>query len=1107
MPQRLICPTTMSYNKVNLQPTFKPIDNLFLDRLRHFIDSGGRYSSINLPKFYDYARVDSESDYIDLKVWRVPDDKDGKTARPLFRDIDFDSINWDDAHKGNSYGPSWKTFWFKIEWIIPKDWLLKNTDIYFDFNCDCEGFIYTCKGVPLQAFSGSERTIFNLTEDMKVEGKQRFYLEIACNGMFGNGDDGVPDENRYFRLSTCDLVLPDVNARKLRLDYWEITDLAREADHGATKFQAALVATKIMETFDEKDRSSILKCRKLAQTILGPDVDSDDVYHHNPLDKIDVYGVGNCHIDTAWLWPFAETRRKIVRSWTTQLKLAEEYPEYIFVASQMQQFKWLKQDHPDVLKRIKEKFTINQFLPIGGSWVEHDTNMPGGESLIRQFLLGQKWLIDEFGAAATIFWLPDTFGYSSQIPQVCQICGIDKFLTQKLSWNNINSFPLSTFNWKALDGSQVLVHMPPDNTYTAEANFGDVIRSLTQHKNLRDVPTGLLLFGHGDGGGGPKEEMLEKLRRCRGIANTTGAIPSVHLGKTVEDFYQEVLERSDYGRTLPTWTGEIYLEFHRGTYTTHADLKKRMRLSEIMIHDLELLATFLSVTTNYVYPNKEIHDLWEDIALCQFHDVLPGTCIGMVYYEEVYPMLSKVIKTLDELIKDALKHLDREGAAEIAAVNTLPWDRMELIEMSQSAVAALDIGSTVAKVTEGEAVKFGFCTKTNRVVHKEEIQYPASIQEDDGVYLLRNGLLEARITKNGVLKSLYDIKNDREVIESTKTAQSSGFGNQFVIFDDEPLSFPAWDTEIYNLNKVRFLSDGEVVAVMSNALESKLVVRHTISEQSSIETTISLKGVTRGSEEESYLRFACNVKWHEFYKFLKVQFPVTVCTPQFALYETQFGVTQRPTHWNTTWDIAKFEVCHHKFMDLSEHNYGVSILNNSKYGAAVHGNLMRLSLLRAPKAPDDKADMGNHHFEYALYPHRGPLNANVVRLAHNFNYKLLPHLGSSKAIKSLLETVTLSGDSSLVLSNIKRAEHDADINVYANIESNGARSKSIVVRVFESLGGASRGKLHFHGIKVAQVLKTNALEEGGQEVELVDGAVSIYLRSFEISTYKVVLSC
>ena len=730
-----------------------------------------------------------------------------------------------------------------------------------------------------------------------------------------------------------------------------------------------------------------------------------------------------------------------------------------------------------------------------------------GESLIRQFLLGQKWLIDEFGAAATIFWLPDTFGYSSQIPQVCQICGIDKFLTQKLSWNNINSFPLSTFNWKALDGSQVLVHMPPDNTYTAEANFGDVIRSLTQHKNLRDVPTGLLLFGHGDGGGGPKEEMLEKLRRCRGIANTTGAIPSVHLGKTVEDFYQEVLERSDYGRTLPTWTGEIYLEFHRGTYTTHADLKKRMRLSEIMIHDLELLATFLSVTTNYVYPNKEIHDLWEDIALCQFHDVLPGTCIGMVYYEEVYPMLSKVIKTLDELIKDALKHLDREGAAEIAAVNTLPWDRMELIEMSQSAVAALDIGSTVAKVTEGEAVKFGFCTKTNRVVHKEEIQYPASIQEDDGVYLLRNGLLEARITKNGVLKSLYDIKNDREVIESTKTAQSSGFGNQFVIFDDEPLSFPAWDTEIYNLNKVRFLSDGEVVAVMSNALESKLVVRHTISEQSSIETTISLKGVTRGSEEESYLRFACNVKWHEFYKFLKVQFPVTVCTPQFALYETQFGVTQRPTHWNTTWDIAKFEVCHHKFMDLSEHNYGVSILNNSKYGAAVHGNLMRLSLLRAPKAPDDKADMGNHHFEYALYPHRGPLNANVVRLAHNFNYKLLPHLGSSKAIKSLLETVTLSGDSSLVLSNIKRAEHDADINVYANIESNGARSKSIVVRVFESLGGASRGKLHFHGIKVAQVLKTNALEEGGQQVELVDGAVSIYLRSFEISTYKVVLSC
>lgn len=1099
----------MSYSQYNLQPAFKPIDNLFLDRLRQFIDAGGSYRSMNLPKFYDHDRVDSETDYFDLKVWRVPDDKNGKTDRPLFKDIPFDKLEWSDAHKGDLFGPSWKSFWFKIDWEIPKHWLDKKSEIHFEFNCDCEGLIYTKNGVPLQAFSGGERPIFILTEDLKVPGKQHFYLEIACNGMFGNGDGGAPDENRYFRLDRCELVLPDMNARRLFWDYWQLTDLAREGEHGSAKFQAALVATKIMETFDPSDRSSILKCRKLAQKILGPDVDSDDVYHRNPLNKVDVYGIGNCHIDTAWLWPFAETRRKIVRSWTTQLKLADQYPEYIFVASQMQQFKWLKQDHPDVLKKIKEKFATNQFLPIGGSWVENDTNMPGGESLIRQFLLGQKWLVDEFGAPAKVFWLPDTFGYSSQIPQICRISGIENFLTQKLSWNNINSFPLSTFNWKALDGSQVLVHMPPANTYTADANFGDVMRSLNQHKNLRDVPTGLLLFGHGDGGGGPKEEMLEKLRRCRGIANTSAAMPSVHLGKTVEDFYQEVLEKSEYGKTLPVWTGEIYLEFHRGTYTTQAKVKKWMRLSEIKIHDLELIATYLSITSDYKYPSQEIHDIWEDIALCQFHDVLPGSCIGMVYYEEVYPMLQKVIESLDSLTKEALNHLHKnEKRSEIIAVNTMPWHRMEIIEMPKSEVSGLDLDSGVASVVENDSRKFGFCTKANRVVLEREILYPASIRkvENENVYLLSNNLLVAKISENGVLKSLYDVMNDREIIDSTETKQSSGFGNQFAIFDDEPLNFPAWDTEIYNLNKVKFLENGEVVSVVSNALESKLVVKITISESLSIETTISLKGATStDTDVETYLKFSCDVKWHEFYQFLKVQFPVTIYTAQYALYETQFGVTQRPTHWNTTWDIAKFEVCHHKFMDLSEPNYGVSVLNSSKYGASIHGNLMRLSLLRSAKAPDNKADMGDHHFEYALYPHRGPLNAKVSRAAHNFNYKLLPQVGSAKAVKSLLDFVTISGEESLILSNIKRGEHDADVNVYDNISSESTRKRSIIVRVYESLGGSSCGKLHFNGLKVESVFKTDAMEENGKNLKLENNSVPIKLRGFEIATYKVVV--
>lgn len=1098
----------MGYDRYNHQPTLKPIDLIYENRLRQFIDQGGQYPQLNLPKFYDHERVDSNSDAISLKVWRTPGDSGpGNTERPLFRDIDWKKVEWEDAKKGDSFGPSWRTFWFKIEWEIPDHWL-RNKDVEeIDFHWDCgnEGLIYDSHGTPLQAFTGGDRTLYKLPKTYKKSGKQLFYLEIACNGMFGTGDQGHPDPNKYYTLSHCDLVWPDLNARKLYWDFWILSDAARELPGGRDKYQAAQIANNIMDAFDPEDRSSVLKCRELAEEFLGSDVDSHAVFKKNPLKKTDVFGVGNCHIDTAWLWPFAETRRKIVRSWTTQLKIADDYPEYVFVASQMQQFKWLKQDHPEILDKIKKKFAKKQFLPIGGSWVENDTNLPSGESLIRQFLLGQRAMLEEFGQKSEVFWLPDTFGYSSQIPQICQVVGIEKFLTQKLSWNNINQFPLSTFNWKAIDGSQVLVHMPPANTYTAAAHFGDVVRSQTQHHNLRDVPTGLLLYGYGDGGGGPTEEMLEKLRRCRGISNTTAAIPSVQVGNTVDDFYADVLEKSDEGRNLPTWSGELYLEFHRGTYTTQADIKKWIRQSEIKLHDLEYLASYLSVTTkDYKYPQKEIQEIWEDVALCQFHDVIPGSCIGMVYYEEVKPMLKKLLKQLDKLIKDALKHAGHEDSEKVVAINTLPWHRIELIEVPNEDISSLAVD--VVSCKSGSSTVLGLNTVDNSFIRESDLKYPASINKVKDHFVLSNGLLEAKITPNGTIFSLKDLVTGRQSIDTAKTKASSGFGNQLVLFDDEPLSFPAWDTEVYSLNKFKYLENGEVVSSSSHPLESKLVIKHKISSKSYIETTISLVGITNNENisQNNYLRFTSHVEWHETYKFLKVQFPTTLQTAQYALYETQFGVTQRATHYNTSWDTAKFEVCHHKFMDLSEHNYGVSIFNDSKYGAAIHGNLMRLSLLRSAKAPDDKADMGSHDFSYAVYPHKGGLGPDIVRLAQNFNYKLLYTHGDPEEVELITKAISLSGDSSLVLSNVKRSEDDEDISTAQNIEKQNKGQQSIVVRVYESLGGSSSGKLEF-GLSVDKVYKANALEEIEHELELQDNSVNISLRGFEIATYKVVL--
>lgn len=1073
------------YDSFRRQPTFKPIDNLYQDRLRQFTDNGGQFHTMNLTKFYVHKAHDVDS----IKFWGVEDIWD----RPLFKDIDFDHLDWSTAHIGQSFGPSWKTFWFKLTWQLPLDWHMDdaNHPLELEWDSSSEALVYSCKGVPLQAFTGGERTIYKLPlEYYTTEKLFTLYMEMACNGMFGNGSGEHPDPNRWFRLNTCRIRQPNLNAFQLFWDFWILGDSSREfPGFSWQKYKANELCNRIMDTYDPNDVSSIDACRKLAQEMLGPDVDLPTVFNKGNIDpkNVVVHGVGNCHIDTAWLWPFAETKRKIVRSWTTQIKLTEEYPEYVFVASQMQQFKWLKIYHPEIFDKVKQKFTTNQFIPIGGSWVEHDTNMPNGESLIRQFVFGQRFLNDNFGFKSDVFWLPDTFGYSSQIPQVCQECGLTKFLTQKLSWNNINLFPLTTFNWVGIDGSQVLVHMPPANTYTASAHWGDVWRTATQNKNMRDSGHGLLLFGHGDGGGGPTGEMIEKIRRCRGLANTVGMMPPAQLGTTVEEFYDLILKSTDQGRTLPSWLGEIYLEFHRGTYTTQAKVKKFMRTGEIKLHDLEYLATIAHVTRpEFKYPHAEISSLWEDLLLCQFHDVLPGSCIGMVYYHEVHPLIDKFFSKVDKLTNDVLSYFGNKDKT-TNFINTLPWDRQEIIDHPDFGVPRL--------------VQFSANSSEVSIVNASLLKYPARLITSGGAtdtetaaYVLTNDLLKVEINSNGLIQSIWDFRNGgREVLDSTKTSNSNGFGNQFLLFEDRPNTYPAWDTELYNVNTFKFLENGEVDILSVDPLLASIKVINKLDTNSHIETIISLNGTL--DETQLCLHFKCKViNWNKTYEFLKVQFPTTIFTASEAKYETQFGITKRPTHYNTNWDIAKFEVCHHKFMDLSDYKYGVSILNNCKYGASIHGNLMRLSLLRSPKVPDDKADMGDHEFEYCLYPHLDDLGIDTVRKAWEFNYKVL----QSEIPVSIPTLVYSKGDANIVLSHLKLPEAKS-------------KSKVIIIRLYESLGGSGSKATIVVNDKypISQVHKLNALEDVVKHEVAHDkskNTFDIELRGFEIATYKVVFS-
>ena len=577
-------------------------------------------------KLYE-GRASGEK-WVKLEVYSPPN-----LSRPTFKEAT--SQEFRKTSVGASFGPSWSTHWFRIRIKIPDDLRTKH-HLEFHWDTNSEGMIWTKDGNVVHGLTGGgDRTEWILPEEFRDGKEHLFYIEMACNGMFGNaiGDTiQPPPPDRTYQLWKADIVAVNLNARALDIDFWEIGDAAREFPGDSWERHKALeICNSIMDTFIEGDGSheAIRKCREIAREYIG-NVDSHLVYESGKPELITA--VGHCHIDTCWLWPWAETKRKVARSWSNQCDLMDRYPELRFCCSQAQQYKWLQMYYPSVFDRVKEKVKKGTFHPIGGSWVEHDTNMPSGESLTRQFVYGQRFFESHFGQRCTTFWLPDTFGYSAQLPQLCRLAGMSRFFTQKLSWNNVNNFPHTTFNWVSLDGSQVICHMAPSETYTAEAHFGDVKRSVTQHKSLDQDATSLLVFGKGDGGGGPTWSHIEKLRRLRGMADTTGLLPRVKMGDSVDDFFSRLEKKSENGTEFVTWYGELYFEFHRGTYTTQANNKRNNRKSEFMLRDLEYLATLASIhKPSYKYPKKQIDFMWEGVLLCQFHDCLPGSSIEMCY--------------------------------------------------------------------------------------------------------------------------------------------------------------------------------------------------------------------------------------------------------------------------------------------------------------------------------------------------------------------------------------------------------------------------------------------------------------------------------------------
>ena len=948
------------------------------------------------------------------------------------------------AKVGEYFGPAWSTHWFKLGYSIPKDW--RGKEVLLHFHSSSEGCVWR-DGVPIQGLTSYNwgvqeiRSHFTLTPKARGGESETLYVEAAVNGLFGASDGGgnsKPDPEMG-HLQQAQLVTRDRAVWDLLWDFTIIRETAeRLPADDIFQGPAMTLANDIVNAVDLADPSTFAAGRALARKFFA--IRNGERNHH-------ISAIGHAHIDTAWLWPLAETRRKCYRTFSTAVRLMDEYPEYKFACSQAQQLEWMKEQQPALYRKIKAKAASGQFVPAGGTWIEPDCNIPSGESLARQFLFGQRFFRKEFGRYCEEFWNPDVFGYSGALPQIIRGAGIRYFLTQKLSWNQFNPPTSSTFLWEGIDGSRVLTHFPPTDTYNGIATVEEIRKHVTNFKDKERANESYMLFGFGDGGGGPTEEMLERLRRLKNVPG----LPDVAIRKPSEFF-----RRCDEDLKDPlVWSGELYFELHRGTYTTQAANKRDNRRSEELLHEIEFLAA-IGKQRGKRYPQAEINRLWKLVLLNQFHDIIPGSSINEVYVDSA-KQYGDIMGTGAKLRDEASRWLPASGSGKnLLAVNALSWPRREVVAKPGGRGFAF-----------AEAPAYGYAVQAPAT----KTSAPVAVAQTASGFTLENGLVRVKLDAQGRVTSFIDKRNGRETIEA------GAKGNQYVLFEDKPLFWDAWDVDVFHLEKRQNVAEAtEAKITVENPLRSTVEVKLTITGQASLVQRISL------SAESPRLDFDCTADWQEKDKFLKVEFPLALRS-DYATFEIQFGHVRRPTHFNTTWDVARFEVSAHRWADLSEPGYGVALLNDSKYGYACHGNLLRLSLLRAPKAPDAKADMGEHHFRYALYPHAGgPQLGGVVAEAAAFNQPLRV-AATNAAPKS--EGFFAVDNPAVVLDTVKKAE-DSD---------------ALIVRLYESHGGHQTATLKT-SLPFRKAIKVNLLEDGNEPVRVGRGGIKLDLRPFEVVTLK-----
>ncbi|MCC3373990.1 alpha-mannosidase [Cohnella sp. REN36] len=956
---------------------------------------------------------------------------------------------------GDRWGELWDCAWFRFRGRVPAQAAGAKVVLLIDVNG--EVCLVDEAGTPAQGLTNINSE-FDYT--LGLPGKR--VVDVSASAAGGEeidlwGDAGCNDLFGHYRSGTLKEACIAICREEVRQLYYDAEVLLETAERlpaGSARqvqaYQALYEASLHLTDFGDE---RVAEARRL---LAGP------LAKRGGDAALTISAIGHAHIDLAWLWPIRETIRKGARTFSTALRMMERYPEYVFGASQPQLYQWMKTHYPKLYDQVKARVSEGRWELQGAMWVESDTNVPTGEALVRQVLYGKRFFQEEFGQEMKSLWMPDVFGYSASLPQILKRSGVDYMMTQKLSWSVYNRHPHHTFQWEGIDGSRVLTHMPPEDTYNSPAAPRSLAKAEENYADKNVSDRCLMLFGIGDGGGGPGEEHLERLRREKDLLG----LPPVEQESSAK-FFERLAEGTE---RYPSWRGELYLEKHQGTLTSQARNKRFNRKLEKALRELEFAAVLAGLETGYDYPAEALEEIWKEVLLYQFHDILPGSSIKRVY-DESLERYAALLAEVEERIADiygaiAARRRDdgAEGGSRTFVFNSLPWEREEWLQAAGEWRRVRVPAMGYARLDEAE-----------QPVSGEGSAAPAPRASAEA-RKLENELLEVAFGEEGAIVSIRDKAARREVLAP------GGKGNALRVYDDRG---DAWDfRQDYRQTGGSAAPELIETTAFADGPRAGFVHRYRYGGSELTQRVI----LTQGSRR---LDFETTVDWREDDKMLRTSFPLDIRSDS-ASCEIQFGYLNRPTHRNTSWDYAKDEICAHQWIDMSEPDYGVALLNDCKYGHRAEGGTLDLNLLRSPSYPDPEADRAEHTFTYSLYPHPGDLvAADVYKRGYELNVPL-------RTATAAVGSETASSSRTDVAYTLLQADHP---NVMIEAVKRAEDGEDLIVRLYETAGSRLRTTLHA-GFDTAQVWEADLMEAKTEQLHPAGRAVALSFAPFEIKTLR-----